>query len=94
MMGVMLVDSGNNTIQNNFTRQDLSVLATSGITLQGAKSAGNTIRSNFLFNNKMAGIIVRGAGPSNQITDNTVLSNGRTALTSRTRATFGLRGIA
>lgn len=77
MVGIMLVDSGSNTVQNNFTRQDLSVLATSGITLQGAKSAGNTIRSNFLFNNKMAGITVRGAGPGNQITDNTILANGR-----------------
>lgn len=65
MIGVMLLDSGNNTVQNNFAKQDYPALATSGINLQGAKSAGNNIRSNFIYNNKMAGITIRGAGPGN-----------------------------
>jgi parallel beta-helix repeat protein len=79
MTGITLVDSGNNTVQNN--RRWLTSLnnaqAGSGIQVQGPKSAGNIIRLNMFWSNKLAGIMVRGAGTGNRIQDNTVLSNGR-----------------
>jgi len=77
MMGVMLVDSGNNTVQQNVAFVDNANLANCGIHLQGAKSAGNDISLNVTYGNKFAGIMIRGAGTGNIVAGNTVLSNGR-----------------
>ena len=77
MMGVMLVDSGNNMVQNNVAFVNNTSLATCGIHVEGAKSAENVIRLNMTYGNKVAGIMMRGAGAGNRIADNTVISNGR-----------------
>jgi parallel beta-helix repeat protein/probable HAF family extracellular repeat protein len=76
-MGIMLVDSGNNLVQNNVAWAVRSELANCGIHVEGAKSANNTIRLNMFWANKLAGVMIRGAGAGNRIQDNTVLSNGR-----------------
>jgi parallel beta-helix repeat protein len=77
MMGIMLMDSGNNVIQNNYAWVTNAALANCGIHVQGAGSGGNTIRLNMTYGNKVAGIMIRGAGPGNVVTDNTAISNGR-----------------
>jgi parallel beta-helix repeat protein len=75
--GVMLVDSGNNVVQQNVAFADNTNLATCGIEVRGAKSANNVFRLNMTYGNKLAGIMLGGAGPGNVVTDNTVLANGR-----------------
>jgi parallel beta-helix repeat protein len=75
--GVMLVDSGNNVVQNNVAFADNANLATCGIEVRGAKSANNVFRLNVTYGNKLAGIMIGGAGPGNVVTDNTVVANGR-----------------
>jgi parallel beta-helix repeat protein len=75
--GVLLVDSGNNVVQNNVVFADNANLATCGIEVQGAKSANNLLRLNMIYGSKLAGIMMGGAGAGNVVTDNTVLANGR-----------------
>ncbi len=75
--GIMLVDSANNVVQQNVAFADNANLATCGIEVKGAKSAGNVFRLNMTYGNKLAGIMIGGAGPGNVVTDNTVLANGR-----------------
>jgi parallel beta-helix repeat protein len=77
MMGIMLMDSGNNSVRQNVAFVDNANLANCGIHVQGTKSAGNDIRLNMTYGNKFAGIMIRGAGPGNYVMDNTVVSNGR-----------------
>ncbi|MCC7153937.1 MAG: right-handed parallel beta-helix repeat-containing protein [Bryobacterales bacterium] len=77
MMGIMLVGSGHNVVQNNLAFVNNNSLATCGIHVEGAGSVGNTIRRNMTVGNKVAGIMIRGVGPGNSVTDNTVVSNGR-----------------
>ena len=72
MVGIRLMDSGNNTVQQNLAFVDNANLANCGIHVTGAKSAGNTLRLNMTWGNKMAGIMISGAGPGNRILDNTV----------------------
>ncbi|MEK7405466.1 MAG: right-handed parallel beta-helix repeat-containing protein [Acidobacteriota bacterium] len=77
MMGIMLMDSGNNTVQQNVAFVDNANLANCGIHVAGAKSAQNVFRQNMTYGNNFAGIMIRGAGPGNYVMDNTVVSNGR-----------------
>lgn len=77
MMGIMLVDSANNSVQRNTALVDNATLANCGIHVQGAKSANNTFRLNAVSGNKFAGIMIVGAGPGNSVRDNTLMSNGR-----------------
>ncbi len=77
MMGIMLTDSGNNTVQQNVAFVDNANLANCGIHVAGAKSAQNVFRQNMTYGNNFAGIMIRGAGPGNYVMDNTVVSNGR-----------------
>jgi parallel beta-helix repeat protein len=79
-MGIMLVNSGNNTVERNVAWVDNAALATCGIHVEGAKSTGNTIRLNVTYGNQVAGITIRAAGPGNSVTDNTVVSNGRSGI--------------
>ena len=82
MMGIMLVDSGNNLVQNNFAWVNYATLANCGIHVQGAKSANNMFRLNLAFGNDMAGIMLSGAGPGNTVADNITISNGRNGITN------------
>ena len=82
MMGIMLVDSGNNIVQQNVASVDNGSLANCGIHVQGAKSANNAFRLNFLYGNKVAGIMLSGAGPGNLVLDNVAISNGRNGITN------------
>jgi len=75
--GVLLVDSGNNVVQHNVAFPDNTNLATVGIEVKGAKSAGNVFRLNMTTGHKLAGIMLSGAGPGNVVMDNTVVANGR-----------------
>ncbi len=77
MMGIMLMDSANNTVQQNFAFTDNANLTNCGIHMQGAKSSNNSFRQNMSFGNSFAGIMIRGAGPGNSVLDNTFVSNGR-----------------
>lgn len=92
MMGIMLVDSGHNIVQNNLAFVNNSSLATCGIHVQGAGSAGNTIRRNMTVSNKVAGIMIRGAGPGNSVTDNTVVSNGRFGIDAQNTKEIWIEG--
>ena len=82
MVGIMLVDSGNNTIQRNVALVNNSALANCGIHVQGTKSANNMFRQNLTYGNKMAGIMLSNAGPGNILMDNTVINNGRDGITN------------
>jgi parallel beta-helix repeat protein len=82
MMGIMLVDSGNNLVQNNFAWVNYATLANCGIHVQGTKSANNMFRLNLAFGNDMAGIMLSGAGPGNTVADNITISNGRNGITN------------
>jgi parallel beta-helix repeat protein len=77
MMGIMLMDAGNNTIRQNLAFTDNTSLTNCGIHVQGTKSANNVFRQNMTFGNNHAGIMIRGAGPGNLLADNTVVGNGR-----------------
>lgn len=82
MMGIMLVDSGNNLVQNNFTWVNNTTLANCGIHVQGAKSANNMFRLNLAFGNNMAGIMLSSAGPGNTVADNITIGNGRNGISN------------
>ncbi len=82
MMGIMLMDSGNNIIQRNVANVGNSSLANCGIHVQGTKSANNVLRQNLTYGNKLAGIMIANAGPGNILMDNTVLGNGRDGITN------------
>ncbi|MEK7404824.1 MAG: right-handed parallel beta-helix repeat-containing protein [Acidobacteriota bacterium] len=83
MMGIMLSDSGNNTVRNNVAYVTHADLANCGIHVGGGKSANNFISQNLAFGNNVAGIMLSGAGPDNVVSDNTVLSNGRYGITNQ-----------
>jgi len=55
MMGIMLMDSGNNIIQRNVVHVENAALANCGIHVQGSKSANNVLQQNLTSGNKMAG---------------------------------------
>jgi parallel beta-helix repeat protein len=82
MMGIMLMDSGNNLVQNNFAWVNNAALANCGIHVQGAKSANNMFRLNLAFGNNVAGIMLSGAGPGNTVADNITIGNGRNGITN------------
>lgn len=82
MVGIMLRDSGNNTIQRNVANVNNSALANCGIHVQGTKSEKNMFRQNLTYGNKMAGIMLTNAGTGNILMDNTVVNNGRDGITN------------
>jgi parallel beta-helix repeat protein/probable HAF family extracellular repeat protein len=94
MTGITLADSGNNMVQHNlrWLTSLNNAQAGSGIQVQGAKSAGNSIRLNMFWSNKLAGVMVRGAGSGNRIQDNTVLSNGRFGIDVEDTADIWIEG--
>ena len=74
---VLLVDSASNVIQHNVTWADNAALATSGVEVRGTKSANNVISLNMSYGNKLAGVMLSGAGAGNVVRDNTIVANGR-----------------
>ena len=82
MVGIMLVDSGNNVVQHNFAWVNNATLANCGIHVQGMKSANNLFSQNFTYGNLMAGFMLSGAGPGNRLTDNLISGNGRFGITN------------
>ena len=82
MKGIMLMDSAHNIVQQNVASVDNPNLANCGIHVGGKKSTGNYFRQNVLSGNKMAGIMISGAGPGNFVLDNTILGNGRDGITN------------
>ena len=82
MVGIALIDSGNNIIQRNVAHVENSALANCGIHVQGMKSEKNMFRQNLVYGNKMAGIMLSNAGPGNILMDNTVINNGRDGITN------------
>jgi parallel beta-helix repeat protein len=82
MVGIMVMDSGNNLVQNNFAWVNNASLSNCGIHVQGAKSANNLFQTNIAFGNNMAGIMLSGAGPGNRVADNITISNGRNGITN------------
>jgi parallel beta-helix repeat protein len=82
MMGIMLMDSGNNTVQNNVAWVNSSALANCGIHVQGAKSANNQFLLNYTYGNNVAGIMLSNAGPGNWVVDNITTANGRDGITN------------
>ncbi len=89
MVGIRLVNSANNLIQFNSMSVDNPALANCGIHLNGAKAANNLFRLNHSYGNKMAGIMLSGAGPGNVLTDNVFSNNGRQGvLNSNTPGTW------
>ncbi len=81
MMGIMLKDSGNNTIQNNMAWVNVGS-TNCGIHVTGSKSLNNLIILNLTMGNKMAGIMLANAGPRNMVSDNIAIGNGRDGITN------------
>ncbi|MBI3684557.1 MAG: right-handed parallel beta-helix repeat-containing protein [Acidobacteria bacterium] len=77
MMGIMLTNSMGNVIEHNTAFVTNAALANCGIHMQGKRSANNHIRNNMTYGNKVAGIMIRDAGPGNWVLHNTVIDNGR-----------------
>ena len=92
MMGIMLMDSGHNSLLQNTAFVDNANLANCGIHVQGPKSAGNDIRFNMTYGNKFAGIMIRGAGAGNFVRDNTVVSNGRYGIDVENTSEISIEG--
>jgi len=89
MMGIHLAESGNNLVQFNRIFADNANLANCGIHLNGAKAANNVFRQNWTHGNKMAAIMLSGAGAGNIVTDNVLSNNGRQGiLNSNTPGTW------
>ncbi|HET8549337.1 MAG TPA: right-handed parallel beta-helix repeat-containing protein [Bryobacteraceae bacterium] len=89
MMGIHLNDSGNNTVQFNMMFVDNSSLANCGIHVSGARAENNVLRQNWTHSNKMAGIMLSGAGTGNIVVDNVLNNNGRQGiLNSNTAGTW------
>ena len=82
MMGIMLMDSGNNTLHGNTAWVTNNSLANCGIHLQGLQSANNLLLENFTYGNNVAGIMLSGAGPGNRVMDNIAIANGRAGITN------------
>jgi parallel beta-helix repeat protein len=74
---VLLVDSANNVIQHNVAWADNANLASCGVEVRGAKSANNVISLNMTYGNKLAGVMLAGAGAGNVVRDNSIVANGR-----------------
>jgi parallel beta-helix repeat protein len=77
MVGIMVMNSGHNTVQRNFMKVVNSGLANCGIHVEGARSSGNVFAFNNTFGAKMAGIMIARAGTGNRVLNNSFLSNGR-----------------
>jgi parallel beta-helix repeat protein len=77
MVGIRLVDSGHNLVQFNSMLVDNPNLANCGIHLNGVNAADNMFRQNFAHGNKMAGLMLSGAGPGNVLVGNDFSNNGR-----------------
>lgn len=79
MMGIKLLNSGNNVIEDNAIAATTitSVLATCGIHVEGEKSERNYLRLNMVWGHKLAGLMVVNAGAGNRLLNNSVVSNGR-----------------
>lgn len=80
MMGLTLLDSGHNTIEHNLAYlndpdEPGRVGYGCGFHVQGAGSEFNVIRKNVVWGNPFAGIMIRIAGPENEVTGN-VFKNG------------------
>lgn len=86
---VWLVDSGNNTIQQNSVLFDNAKLANCGMHLGGVKSAYNVIRQNTATKANMAGIMLSDAGAGNLVIENIFNGNGRFGIHNRN--TLGTR---
>ena len=82
MMGIMLKDSGNNTIQHNMAWVNVGRSTNCGIHVTGPKSLNNVILMNLTMGNKMAGIMLANAGPRNMVSDNIAIANGRDGITN------------
>jgi parallel beta-helix repeat protein len=79
-------------VQQNVATADNTNLATTGIEVQGTKSANNVVRLNMTYNNKLAGIMIAGAGAGNIVTDNTVVGNGRYGIDVRNTGEVHVEG--
>ena len=77
MVGIMLMNSGHNTVQRNLIWVDNAGLANCGIHVEGAKSTDNVFWFNMTRGAKMAGIMLARAGTGNRVLNNAFLSNGR-----------------
>jgi len=92
MMGVMIDNSIGNVIEHNTAFVTNSGLTNCGIHMQGKRSAANSIRNNMTYGNKMAGIMIRDAGPDNWVLNNTVLDNGRYGIDVQNTETIWIEG--
>lgn len=82
MMGIMLQDSADNLIEDNeIWNIDLKG-AGCGIHIQGSGSTRNTIQRNHSYGDTYAGIMIRSAGPDNQVLENVDSSNGQFGITN------------
>jgi parallel beta-helix repeat protein len=82
MMGIMIMDSADNLIEDNEIWDIDPKGAGCGIHVQGSLSSRNTIRRNHAHGNTYAGIMIRSAGTDNLVLENVVSSNGQFGITN------------
>ncbi|MDQ4140909.1 MAG: right-handed parallel beta-helix repeat-containing protein [Bacteroidota bacterium] len=88
MMGVTLSNSSNNLVANNsIYLNDIDVEGRvgsgCGVHIQGAKAEANKVHHNEIWGNPYSGVMIRLAGPGNEIKDNIFREGGLWGVTNR-----------
>lgn len=83
MMGIYLVDSAENVVEDNITFENDVKGNGCGIMLDGRLSMNNVVRRNLTYGNPLAGIMILNAGTGNLVADNNANSNGQWGIDNR-----------
>jgi parallel beta-helix repeat protein len=88
MMGITLLNSSNNTVShNNMYLNDPDVEGRvgsgCGVHIQGLTAEYNKIHHNEIWGNPYSGVMIRLAGPGNEITENIIRDGGLWGVTNR-----------
>lgn len=88
MMGITLLNSSNNTVSHNkmyLNDPDVEgrVGSGCGVHIQGLTAKYNKIHHNEIWGNPYSGVMIRVAGPGNEITENIIRDGGLWGVTNR-----------
>lgn len=92
MMGIYLVNSGDNLVQHNVVDANDPNGAGCGIMVEGAASSNNVLRHNVSSGQPLSGFMIWFAGSGNVLEDNTVNNNGRWGIVSRATNNIRIEG--
>jgi len=82
MMGITMIDSATNTIEDNVAYTNDPMMNGCGIHIEGSGSKDNVVRHNTLYDNPLAGIMLNNAGTGNVIVENNCSSGRRFGITN------------